>query len=305
MDLKPDQARLTQLTNDEGGILDDTVIAKKDDHLYMVVNAGCAEQDIALLKAHIAKNPQWDVRLEILSEKNSLVALQGPKAATVLQRFVPNVDLADIPFMFSKDLNVNGVVCRVTRCGYTGEDGFEISVPNEQIEQFCTKLVEQPEVWLAGLGSRDTLRLEAGLCLMGHDMNGTITPVEAGLSFTIGKRRRDEGGFPGASKIIQQLKDGVSKLRIGLLVNGRGIPREGQKILDSQTKEEIGVVTSGSIAPCMEDKPIGMGYVQTKYSQPGTKVTVDVRGKLFEATITAMPFVKTNYYRGKEGAKKQ
>lgn len=296
-DLAENSARLTQFTNAKGGIMDDTLVTKKADHLYVVVNAGCAEQDIAHLQANAQ---QWrgngkDVQVKVI-EDHSLVALQGPKAAAVLQRLIKDVDLNDIAFMTTRDAKIDGIPVRANRCGYTGEDGFEISVPHTYVETLAKNLIAQPEVLLAGLGPRDTLRLEAGLCLMGHDMNDTITPVEADLLFTISKRRRAEGGFPGADVVQKQLKEGTQKLRVGFSMEGKPIARESYKIYTEDGSTEVGIVTSGSFSPIL-NKGIGMGYVQTSLSAPGTKVQIDVRGKRATAVITKMPFVPSKYYR--------
>jgi aminomethyltransferase len=298
-DLKVGQSRLTQLTNEKGGIMDDTIITRMEDHLFEVVNAGCFEQDMVYFNKHLQ---EWqsqgkDVQIENLSLKNSLVALQGPKAAEILQKFVKE-DLSNLGFMNCMNTVICGAPAIVTRSGYTGEDGFEISLPHEYITEFCEKLCESPDVMLAGLGPRDTLRLEAGLCLMGDDMSPEITPVEAGLSWTIGKRRREQGGFPGADVILKQLKEGVTKTKIGFEVQETsGIARKGYKIF-TKDGEEIGIVTSGTRTPCVE-KPIGLGYVKTEHSKVGTEVMIEVRKKLYPAKIAQLPFVKTNFYKKK------
>lgn len=277
--------------------MDDLLVTNKGDHLYIVVNAGCAEQDVAHLRHHIDKVAgEMDVRLEVM-DTHSLVALQGPKAVEVLQRYV-QVDLSEISFMTSYDVEVRGAgICRVSRCGYTGEDGFEIAIPNDAAVQFCESLVNEPEVLLAGLGPRDTLRLEAGLCLMGHDLSEDITPVEAGLAFTIGKRRREERGFPGADVILRQLEEGVSKTRIGFMIEGKAAAREGYTIYDASGEKEIGTVTSGSLAPCMDNKTIGLGYVPPEYAANDSQIIVDLRGRKTPATITKLPFVPLKYYK--------
>jgi aminomethyltransferase len=295
-DLKINQGRLTQLTNETGGILDDTIITVKSDHIYEIVNAGCANDDIAHFKKHIN---EWqkkgkDVTMKIL-DTHQLLALQGPLAPQVLQKLVTE-DLSTLAFMSGKEMKVAGVLCGVTRCGYTGEDGFELQIPNAEATKLAKKLLENPDCSLAGLGARDTLRLEAGLCLMGHDMNPTITPIEADLSWTIGKRRKEEGGFPGAKVILDQLKNGATKKRVGFVIEGKVAAREGSKIFDVQGKE-IGVVTSGAPTPSCE-KPIAMGYVSMPSSVIGTRVFMDVRGKQVEATVSKMPFVKSGFYRG-------
>jgi aminomethyltransferase len=264
------------------------------------VNAGCAAQDIQHFKNKMAEYKDLDVRMEIMSQ-HSLLALQGPKAAAVLQRYIKDFDLSNMAFMTSRLLNVDGVgQCRVTRCGYTGEDGFEISVPSDKVEQLATRFAQEQEVKLAGLGPRDTLRLEAGLCLMGHDMNSEITPIEAGLAWTVGKRRREEGNFPGAATILKQLKDGVDKLRVGFTIEGKTAAREGYVVYDETGSKELGKVTSGSLAPSLENTTIGMAYVPTAYSKAGTPVVIDIRGKKVPAKIADMPFHPHNYFRGKK-----
>lgn len=299
-DLKLNHCRLTQFTNENGGVMDDAIVTRKEDHLFIIVNAGCAEQDIEHMRKHMEKNPQFDVQMEVLSGKYSLVALQGPKAAEVLQRMVDS-DLNDLAFMTTSDMNIKGVngSCRVTRCGYTGEDGFEISVPTESVVQFSEALAKEPEVMLAGLGPRDTLRLEAGLNLMGHDMTPDITPIEAGLAWSVGKRRREEGGFPGAEVILKQLKEGVSRTRIGFVIEGKPTARENYAIYDADGTTQIGYVTSGSLSPTLETKTIGLGYVPPQFAKIGTKIVIDIRGKKTEATVSEMPFVPTRYHRKK------
>jgi aminomethyltransferase len=293
--LKVNHATLSSFTNEKGGMIDDTVITNKGDHIYFVVNAGCADKDKAHLKAQLSKykaaNKTAQVELTELPE--ALVALQGPKAESVLKRMLTKpFELEKMPFMTSTNVEVDGVKCLVGRCGYTGEDGFEISIPVDKAMKIAKKILSFPEVKPAGLGARDSLRLEAGLCLYGHDINEEISPIEAGLAWTIGKRRREEGGFLGASLILKQLKEGVTRKRVGLFVEGPPA-REGYTIHDKDEKQ-IGIVTSGTMSPILK-KAISMGYVDNPHNQIGSQVQVKVRNKLYPAVITKMPFVPTSY----------
>jgi len=293
-ELPADHAKLSVYTNERGGIIDDTVISNRGDHFYIVVNAGCADKDIAHYKKQIAAF-KGDVKLEVLDR--SLIALQGPSAEKVLSALVRE-DLSRMPFMTNLDAKVDTIrsptSCTITRCGYTGEDGFEIAVEHDLAEALARKLLQHADVHPAALGPRDTLRLEAGLCLYGHDLNEDITPIEASLNWLIGKRRRAEGGFLGADVILRQLKDGVSKKRVGFEVQGPPA-REGATIHDKDDKE-IGTITSGTFSPTLK-KSIAMGYVATGSSKVGTAVNVKVRGKSYAAAVAKMPFTPTNYKR--------
>jgi len=292
-------ARLSVFTTEKGGIIDDTVITNAGDHLYVVINAGCADKDIAHLEAHLqtfhAKG--GDVSMEIFSEKNSLIAVQGPHTERHLSKLAKG-NIADMLFMTQKVVNIGGIECLVTRCGYTGEDGYEISVPTKHVDSLALSLLEttktdETPIKPAGLGARDSLRLEAGLCLYGHDLNEDITPIEGSLAWLISKRRRDAGGFPGAEVILSQLKNGVSKKRVGFVVKGSPA-REEATIHDPATKEEIGKVTSGTFSPSLK-YPVGMGYVKDSFSKADTPVLVRVRGRDQEGTIAKMPFVPHHY----------
>jgi len=298
--LKENQSQLSTLLNENGGILDDCMITNKKDCVYMVVNAGCKDADLVhmrkQLSAYNAKHGT-DVSIEYIQDR-SLIALQGPKSPQVLSSLIPSsVDLKQLRFTYTQEIKVNGVDCWVTRCGYTGEDGFEISVPDAAAGDLFLKFCSTPEVHPAGLGVRDSLRLEAGLCLYGHDLNDTITPVQAALTWIIGKRRREQGGFPGFSKISKQIQQGVDKKRVGLEVLGGAPARENAEILDDDKQTVIGVVTSGTFSPTLK-KPIAMGYVKSSESEVGKKIAVKVRGKVNEAKIVKMPFVPQRYYRG-------
>uniref|UniRef100_A0A8C3X645 Aminomethyltransferase n=1 Tax=Catagonus wagneri TaxID=51154 RepID=A0A8C3X645_9CETA len=288
------QGTLSLFTNEAGGILDDLIVTNTSEgHLYVVSNAGCREKDLTLMqdKVRELQNIGGDVGLEVMD--NALLALQGPTAAQVLQAGVAD-DLRKLPFMTSAVMEVFGVSgCRVTRCGYTGEDGVEISVPAAEAVRLATALLENPEVKLAGLAARDSLRLEAGLCLYGNDIDEHTTPVEGSLSWTLGKRRRAAMDFPGASVIVPQLKSKVQQRRVGLMCEGAPV-RAHSPILSTEGTV-IGAVTSGCPSPCLK-KNVAMGYVPYEHSRPGTPLLVEVRRKQQVAVVSKMPFVPTNYY---------
>lgn len=295
--LAPGTGTLSVFTNEKGGSIDDTVITKvTDDHVYLVVNAGCREKDLEHIEGHMKafKANGGDVSWHIHDER-SLLALQGPLAAPVLQHLTKD-DLSKIYFGEFRMLDVNGVHCYITRTGYTGEDGFEISVPSEHAVDLTKALLEKSEgkIRLTGLGARDSLRLEAGLCLYGSDMEQHITPVEAGLTWAIGKRRRAEGGFLGAEVILKQIAEGPKIRRVGLISTGP--PARGHsEILDGEGKG-LGEVTSGGFSPCLK-KNIAMGYVKSGSHKAGTKVSVVIRGKSYDGAVTKMPFVPAKYYK--------
>ncbi|KAF6313013.1 hypothetical protein mRhiFer1_008552 [Rhinolophus ferrumequinum] len=288
------QGTLSLFTNEAGGILDDLIVTNTSEgHLYVVSNAGCWDKDLALMqdKVRELQNMGSDVGLEVVD--NALLALQGPTAAQVLQDGVAD-DLRKLPFMTSAVMEVFGVSgCRVTRCGYTGEDGVEISVPAAEAVRLAKALLENPEVKLAGLAARDSLRLEAGLCLYGNDIDEHTTPVEGSLSWTLGKRRRAAMDFPGAAVIIPQLKGKVQRRRVGLMCEGA--PMRAHSPILSTEGTVIGTVTSGCPSPCLK-KNVAMGYVPSEYSRPGTRLLVEVRRKQQTAVVSKMPFVPTNYY---------
>ncbi|XP_041048631.1 aminomethyltransferase, mitochondrial isoform X1 [Carcharodon carcharias] len=300
-ELKNNQGMLSLFTNDKGGIKDDLIVTRTSDgYLYIVSNAGCADKDSAHMKEKLAefKAAGNDVDLEFLEA--GLIALQGPSAARVLQEGVSD-DLCKLPFMSSAMMTVFGVPgCRVTRCGYTGEDGVEISVPIQRTVELAELLLRNSEVRLAGLGSRDSLRLEAGLCLYGNDIDETTTPVEATLLWTIGippnpfgKRRRAAADFPGASIILRQIKEKTKRKRVGLVSAGPPV-RQRTPILNPDGKV-IGEVTSGCPSPCLKQN-IAMGYVDTEYSKQGTPINVEIRKKIVDAIVSKMPFVPSKYY---------
>ncbi|XP_071204594.1 aminomethyltransferase, mitochondrial isoform X1 [Salvelinus alpinus] len=295
-ELTDNQGTLTLFTNDKGGINDDLIVTKTDQgYLYVVSNAGCADKDSANMKARLAKFKAegHDVELEFLEE--CLIAVQGPSMAKVLQPGLTD-DLSKLAFMTSTLATVFGIQgCRVTRCGYTGEDGVEISVPKSGVVALTERLLANSEVKLAGLGARDSLRLEAGLCLYGNDIDETTTPVEATLVWTIGKRRRQAKDFPGAEIIVPQIKAKTTRKRVGLVSTGPPV-RQHTPILSPEGKV-IGEVTSGCPSPCLKQN-VAMGYVDVAYAKNGTPIQVEVRKKAVKAVVTKMPFVPTNYYSG-------
>jgi len=294
VDLPSGKQRYAFFTNEQGGISDDLMVTNFADHLFVVVNAACKTQDISHLKANLP----IDVSLEIIEDR-ALLALQGPKAAEILAKFNPVV--ADMVFMDAKKVQLVGVECYVSRSGYTGEDGYEISVPAAQAEQLARELLAYQEVEWIGLGARDSLRLECGLCLYGHDLDETTTPVEASLLWGISKARRADGvragGFIGSDLILEQIatKDVIRK-RIGLVGVSKAPVREGAKLFDAENNE-IGVVTSGTFGPS-KGIPVAMGYVQTAYANVDTEIFAEVRGKKLAMIVTKMPFVAQSYFRG-------
>src|SRR5438552_2571008 len=287
--LAPQRMRYTLLLNETGGIHDDLMVTRVEDGLMLVVNAACKHADLAHLQARLDRNVAIEPRFE-----RALLALQGPAAATVLARFVAGVDR--MPFMSVAELSIAGAPCTITRSGYTGEDGFEISLAADHAVGVAERLLAAPEVAPVGLGARDTLRLEAGLCLYGHDIDETTTPIEAGLAWTIGKRRRSEGGFPGAAIILRQLAEGPARKRVGIRPDGRAPAREGTAIVDP-AGNSIGQVTSGGFGPSV-NAPIAMGYVDTAHSTEGTALSVVVRDVARPARVAPLLFVPTRYYRG-------
>ncbi|TCS62664.1 glycine cleavage system aminomethyltransferase GcvT [Varunaivibrio sulfuroxidans] len=280
------KTRYSILTNDKGGILDDLMATQLGGDLYLVVNAACKEQDFA----HIAHHTEGAATLEIIDDR-ALLALQGPEAETVLARLCPPA--RHMLFMSFAELTIAAIPCFVTRSGYTGEDGYEISVPADRALELARILLDEPEVAPAGLGARDSLRLEAGLCLYGHDIDQDTTPSEAGLNWVINKRRREEGGFPGADIILDQIKNGVRRKRVGILPEGRAPAREHTEIQDIDGAR-IGEITSGGFGPSVGG-PIAMGYVASAHAAPDTPVQLIVRGKALPAKVVKMPFVAHNY----------
>lgn len=292
--LAPGAMRYTLLLNEAGGIIDDLMVTRPGEpgtegQIYVVVNAAGKDADFAHIGEHLAGSAILD-----RADDRALLALQGPQAAAVLTRLAPAT--GDLVFMRAAAVTIDGIECYVSRSGYTGEDGFEISLPADAAEGFARRLLAEPEVEPVGLGARDSLRLEAGLCLYGHDIDTTTTPVEAALVWAIAKARREAGGFPGADAILEQIANGAARRRVGLLPEGRAPVREGAVICDNEGNE-IGQVTSGGHSPILE-RPIAMGYVATPFAEPGTQVQVSLRGRILATTVAAMPFVEPNYYRG-------
>lgn len=292
--LAPGRQRYALFTNDTGGILDDLMVANFGDTLFLVVNAACKADDEAHLRAHLSAACE----IEPLADR-ALIALQGPKAVTVLAKFAP--DVATMKFMDAGPRTILGAACFISRSGYTGEDGFEISIPSADAERIATTLLADPDVLPIGLGARDSLRLEAGLCLYGHDIDTTTTPVEAALEWSIQKARRKggarEGGFPGADAILEQFEHGAARRRVGLKAEGRAPVRENAPLyIDAQSSNAIGKVTSGGFGPSVNG-PVAMGYVPTPLSTIGTQVFAGVRGQHLSMQVAKLPFVAPTYQR--------
>ena len=292
-DLGAFKQRYALFTNPQGGILDDLMVTRRADDLFLVVNAACKHQDIAHLQQHIGTR----CTVQPLPDQ-ALLALQGPQAVTALARLNPGVQT--LVFMTGGHFALDGIDCFVTRSGYTGEDGFEISVPGAQAEQLARALLAQPEVKPIGLGARDTLRLEAGLCLYGHDIDTTTTPVEGALTWAIQKVRRAggarAGGYPGAEVIDAQLSQGASRKRVGLISTERMPVREGAQVVDANG-HVIGRVTSGSLGPSL-NQPVALAYLAAAQAAVGTEVFAVVRDKRVAMTVTPLPFVPNGYFRG-------
>jgi aminomethyltransferase len=288
-----DRQTYALLTNASGGVLDDLIITRwAQDRFFLVVNAGCKAEDIAHLQAHLEGQ-----RLTVLQEQ-ALLALQGPAARQVMRDICPAA--AELVFMQGTRASIDGVEVYITCSGYTGEDGFEISVPAANAEALARLLLASGPVAPIGLGARDSLRLEAGLCLYGHELSPEIDPVQAGLVWSISKARRADGarpgGFPGAQIILQRIAGGVPLRRVGLTVNGKRPVREGQPVLDS-TGRQVGSVCSACYGASV-GKPIAMAYIERPLGEPGTALAVDVRGTPVPVTVTRMPFTPQRYYRG-------
>ena len=293
--IPPGRQRYAQFTNADGGILDDLMVANFGEHLVLVVNAACKEADTQLLRDGLS-----DIcEVQVLSDR-ALLALQGPRAASVLAKFC--ADAESMRFMDSGPRIVDGLACYVSRSGYTGEDGFEISVPADKAEQLADALLsDDKQVLPIGLGARDSLRLEAGLCLYGHDIDTTTTPVEGALEWSVQKVRRNggarAGGFPGAGRILGQFENGAARRRVGLRPEGRAPVREGAILYaTADAAEPVGNVTSGGFGPTL-NAPVAMGYVPTALSTLDTKLFADVRGQRLPLRVAAMPFVPNTYKR--------
>ncbi|XP_075040013.1 aminomethyltransferase, mitochondrial [Mixophyes fleayi] len=293
-ELKDNQGTLSLFTNENGGIIDDLIVNRTSEgFLYVVSNAGCAEKDSAHMqnKQREFKAAGRDVDVEVLDF--ALLAVQGPSTADVLQAGLSD-NLSKLAFMTGVTTSVFGIPgCRVTRCGYTGEDGVEISVLGNRAVELAEKLLQNPEVKLAGLAARDSLRLEAGLCLYGNDIDETTSPVEASLVWTLGKRRRTAMDFPGAAVIVPQIKGKVTRKRVGLTSTGPPV-RQHTQILNPEGRL-IGEVTSGCPSPCLRQN-VAMGYIDPEYAKPGTAVRLEVRKKLVDGVTSKLPFVPSKYY---------
>jgi aminomethyltransferase len=291
--LAPGQQRYSFFTNNAGGILDDLMVTRggkgdDKDHLIMVVNASCKDQDLSHLQANL--NNRCEV--EPMAGR-ALLALQGPRAGAVMQKIAPGS--VTMKFMTGRPLNVGGTDCFVTRSGYTGEDGFEISVAHDQTDNLARKLLGDMEVKPIGLGARDSLRLEAGLCLYGNDITDMTTPVEAGLVWAMQKRRREQGGFPGAGIVQRQLAEGAPRKRVGILPEGKA-PARAHTEIANEHGEVVGEITSGGFGPTVGG-PVAMGYVRADLAAIGTKLQLMVRGKALPAKVAAMPFTPHRYHR--------
>lgn len=296
-ELPANMGTLSLITNDKGGLIDDCIVTNAGDHIYMVINAGHESKDLPHMEAIMAdfKAKGGDVSYEVV-EGGGLLALQGPKAVTVMARLCPDVDFSKIKFMSGHWMKVAGYDCFVTRSGYTGEDGFEMGVKKADTLALASLLLEQPEILPVGLGARDSLRLEAGLCLYGNDLDDTTTPAEGGLVWTIGARRKKEGGFTGSDIILKQIANkSVARKRVGFTSEGASA-REGSKIFTKEG-EQVGQVTSGGLSPCLK-KPIGMAYVASKHSKIGTELLVEIRNKKQPLKVAKMPFTEPGYFRG-------
>ena len=285
--IKLNQSKYSFLTNEDGGIYDDLIVTKVKKGFSIILNAACKNNDFKIIKTALGN------KFMITLHKNlSLIALQGPKSSEILEKNINGV--LSLKFMNGNKFTYKDEDIYITRSGYTGEDGFEISIPNNLVEDFAKKLITQG-VKPIGLGARDTLRLEAGLCLYGHDINESTTPIEANLKWAISKRRRKEGGFVGYSKIRSDMNGRLTRLRVGVKPEGKIIAREGVKIF-SKDDQEIGSITSGTFGPSV-NSPIAMGYVKYDFSKPGTKIILEIRGKKYGAKISELPFYKKSYVR--------
>ncbi|PWO00235.1 glycine cleavage system T protein [Tilletiopsis washingtonensis] len=293
--LEPYSSSLSVLLNAQGGIVDDTVITKhSDERYYVVTNAGRRTEDLKLFADALKAWQGAKLEHEVL-ENWGLVALQGPKSQDVLASLT-KADLAALTFGKSTYADVAGVECHIARGGYTGEDGFEISIPPAETERVTQALLDVQPTQLAGLAARDSLRLEAGMCLYGHDLNESVSPVEGALAWVVSKDRREKADFPGAERILRELKEGPPRRRVGLVVEGAPA-REGATIYASDERTAVGVVTSGIPSPTL-GKNIAMALVQNGSHKKGTQLFVEVRKKMRQATIEKMPFVPNNFYRG-------
>ena len=293
LSLKEGRQRYGFFTDDNGCILDDLMITNRGDHLLVVVNAACKDADLAHMKAHL---PDCDVTL---LDDRALIALQGPRAEAVLAELWAGV--SSMKFMDVREVPLHDVACIISRSGYSGEDGFEISIPQDHAVSVAKALLEHPDCEAIGLGARDSLRLEAGLCLYGNDIDTTTSPIEASLEWALQKARKAggdrEGGFPGADRILAELADGISRRRVGLKPEGKAPVRSHAKLFaDADGLKELGEVTSGTFGPTVEG-PVAMGYVPVSHAVAGTQVFAEVRGKYLPMTVAALPFITPTYKR--------
>ena len=285
--LKINHSKYSFLLNDDGGIIDDLIVTKTEKGFCIILNAACKENDIKQISQFLGKNHK-----HLLNNQLSLIALQGPKSVEILEKLIPGV--SNLKFMTGNKFNFDGENLYITRSGYTGEDGFEISISNKKVEKLINFLILN-NVKPIGLGARDTLRLEAGLCLYGHELNEKINPIEANLKWAIAKKRKDAGGFNGWDKIKDLLANGSEKIRIGIKPEGKVIARENTKIF-STNGDEIGLVTSGTFGPSV-NAPVAMGYVKSKFAEVGTPIQLEIRGKKYGGKVSNLPFYKKNYVK--------
>ena len=285
--IKLNQSKYSFLTNEKGGICDDLIVTKVEKGFNIILNAACKNNDFAIIKKALKDKFKLTLHNDL-----SLIALQGPESPIILEKLINGTSI--LKFMNGKKFFYNNKIIYITRSGYTGEDGFEISLPNYIVEDFAKKLIiggAKP----IGLGARDTLRLEAGLCLYGHDIDESTSPIEANLKWAISKRRRKEGGFPGYDKIKSDINGRLSRLRVGIKPDGKVIARKGTKIF-SEDSQEIGLVTSGTFGPSINSS-IAMGYVKHGFSKTGSRILLEVRGKRHDGRISELPFYKKKYVR--------
>ncbi|GIQ79782.1 glycine cleavage system T protein [Kipferlia bialata] len=296
--LKERQMRLSSYLTPDGGIIDDLMVVRHSakDQVFLISNAATKENDVKHLNDMLQKYSHMDVQIEDLSFARALIAVQGPGVKAAMQRLL-DYDFTAQPFMSQFFGSIEGIDVWVARSGYTGMDGVEISVDAKDGERLARILLAQPEIEAAGLGPRDSLRMEGGLCLYGSDIDTTTNPIEAGLSWTISKRRKEEGGYIGAEAVNKVLEQGVVRRRVGLVIEKGAPARAHSKIYAADKETLIGHVTSGIFSPTLK-KPISMGYVNVPHHKKGTQVFVEVRGKMLPASIKAMPFVEAGFYRG-------
>ena len=285
--LKLNHSKYSFLLNENGGIIDDLIITKTKKGFCIILNAACKDNDVKEISKFLNKDHKYFINSDL-----SLIALQGPKSVEILEKLIPGV--SNLKFMTGDNYILDGKNLYITRSGYTGEDGFEISIPNNKVEKLIKFLIEN-KVNPIGLGARDTLRLEAGLCLYGHDLNEKINPIEANLKWAIAKKRREEGGFNGWGKIKELIANGSDKKRVGILPQGKIIARENTKVFSEQEKE-IGLITSGTFGPSV-NAPVAMGYINSKFAEIGTKIQLEVRGKKYGGKVSELPFFKKSYVK--------